>query len=110
VTHAETVQQASREVAAKLPGFDELDAPTRQILVDVGAEYFQAEFVPRLEGIINLPRYETAMFESTAEDRAFIQDQIEFLTMSINKAQHAARVQLLEKSRALLERTRKTPK
>jgi hypothetical protein len=105
VTHAETVQRASREVAVKLPGFEQLDSKTQQILIDLGEEYFREEFVPRLEGMINLPRYETAMFESTPEDRAYIEDQIVFLTMSVEKAQNAARQQLWEKSRVLLERT-----
>jgi hypothetical protein len=106
MTHAEAVQHAIRQVAVTLPGFDDLDSPTQQILIDVGEEYFRAEFVPRLEGMINLPRYETAMYEKTAEDRAFIEDQIEFLTLSIAKAQRAAHEQLLEKSSALLNRKR----
>ena len=104
MTHAEAVQHAIRQVAVTLPGFDKLDSPTQQILLDVGEEYFRAEFVPRLEGIINLPRYETAMYEQTPADRAFIEDQMEFLTISIAKAQQAAREQLLEKCRGLLNR------
>ena len=104
VTHAETIHQAIRDVAASLPGFDELDSHTQQILLDLGEEYFRAEFVPRLEGMINLPRYEVAMYETTGEDRAYIEDQIEFLTVSIAKAHHAAHEQLLEKSAALLNR------
>jgi len=106
LTHAEALQHASRQVAATLPGFDELDSPTQQILIDVGEQYFRAEYVPRLEGIVNLPRYETAMHERTPEDRAFVEDQIEFLTLSIAKAQRAAQEQLLEKSYRLLTRKR----
>jgi hypothetical protein len=96
MTHADSIHQAIRDVSGKLPGFDALDSKTQGMLFDVGEEYFRAEFVPRLEGMINIPRYEAAMYEATAEDRAYIEDQIEFLTMIIAKAQSAAHDQLME--------------
>jgi hypothetical protein len=109
MTHAELIQKAILEVAANLPGFHQLDSQTQQILSDVGEEYFRAEFVPRLEGIVNIPRYQTAMHEATEEDRVFIEDQIDFLTASIAKAQSAAHDQLMEKSARLLPRPAESP-
>ena len=47
--------------------------------------------------MINIPRYEEAMYEKNEADRAFIADQIGFLRSSIVKAQRAAHRQLLEK-------------
>jgi hypothetical protein len=96
MTHAEYLHEAIAEIAEELPGFDKLDAETRQSLLELGEDYFEAEFVPRREGIINIPRYEEAMYEKTASDRAFIEDQAGFLRTSIIKAQRAAHRHLLE--------------
>jgi hypothetical protein len=97
MTHAEFLHQAVAEIAEELPGFDALDPETQQSLRELGEHYFDDEFIPRLEGIVNIPRYEEAMYEKTDSDRAFIADQIGFLRTSIVKAQRAAHRQLLEK-------------
>jgi len=99
MTHAEYLHQAIAEIAEELPGFDKLDSETQQSLRELGEHYFQDEFVPRLEGMINIPRYEEAMFEKTDKDREFIEDQSAFLRSSIVKAQRAAHRHLLEKVR-----------
>src|SRR5271168_5297552 len=101
MTHAEFLHQAVAEIAEELPGFDQLNAETKQSLRELGKDYFEEEFVPRLEGIVNIPRYEEAMYEKTESDRAFIADQIGFLRTSIVKAQRAAHRHLLEKYRTL---------
>lgn len=101
MTHAEFLHQAIAEIAEELPGFGDLNRATQQSLRELGAQYFDEEFVPRLEGIINIPRYEEAMYEKTDSDRAFIADQIGFLRRSIVKAQRAAHRHLIEKYRAL---------
>src|ERR1035438_10604773 len=90
MTHAEYLHQAIAEIAEELPGFDNLDPATQDSLRELGEQYFEDEFVPRLEGIINIPRYHEAMSEETESDRAFIEDQIGFLRTSIVKAQRAA--------------------
>ena len=97
MTHAEFLHQAVSEIAEELPGFNHLDPATQQSLRELGEHYFDDEFVPRLEGIINIPRYEEAMYEKTDSDRAFIADQIGFLRTSIVKAQRAAHRHLIEK-------------
>jgi len=97
LTHAEYLHEAIAEIAQELPGFDQFDAETRRSLLELGDQYFHDEFIPRLEGMINIPRYEEAMYEKTEADRAFIADQIGFLRSSIVKAQRAAHRQLLEK-------------
>jgi hypothetical protein len=102
MTHAEFLHQAVSEIAEELPGFNHLDSATQQSLRELGEHYFDDEFVPRLEGIINIPRYEEAMYEKTDSDRAFIADQIGFLRTSIVKAQRAAHRHLTEKYRTLL--------
>ena len=56
MTHAEFLHQVVAEIAEELPGFDNLDAVTQQSLRELGEHYFQDEFVPRLEGMINIPR------------------------------------------------------
>jgi hypothetical protein len=101
MTHAEFLHQVVAEIAEELPGFDDLDPATQQSLRELGEHYFDDEFVPRLEGIINIPRYEEAMHEKTDSDRAFIADQIRFLRTSIVKAQSAAHRHLIEKFRTL---------
>jgi len=101
MTHAEFLHQVVAEIAEELPGFEDLDAATQQSLRELGEHYFYDEFVPRLEGIVNIPRYEAAMHEKTDSDRVFIADQIGFLRSSIVKAQRAAHRQLLEKYRPL---------
>jgi hypothetical protein len=75
MTHAEFLHQAVAEIAEELPGFDDLDPATQQSLRELGQHYFDDEFVPRLEGIINIPRYEEAMYEKNDSDGAFIADQ-----------------------------------
>jgi hypothetical protein len=101
MTHAEFLRQAVAEVAEELPGFDDLNPVTQQSLRELGEHYFDDEFVPRLEGIVNIPRYEEAMYEKTDRDRAFIADQIGFLRTSIVKAQRAAHRHLIERCRTL---------
>jgi hypothetical protein len=101
MTHAEFLHQVVAEIAEELPGFDDLDPVTQQSLRELAERYFEDEFVPRLEGIINIPRYEEAMYEKTESDRAFIADQIGFLRTSVVKAQRAAHRHLIEKYRAL---------
>ena len=101
MTHAEFLHQAVAEIAEELPGFESLDPATQQSLRELGQHYFDDEFVPRLEGMINIPRYEEAMHEKTDSDRAFIADQIGFLSTSIIKAQRAAHQHLIEKYRTL---------
>ncbi len=96
MTHAEYLHWAIAEIAEELPGFGNMDPETQHTLLELGEHYFEDEFVPRLEGIINIPRYEEAMYEKTEADRAFIADQIGFLRTSIVKAQRAAHRQLLE--------------
>jgi len=96
VNHAEYLHQAIAEIAEELPGFDRLDPETQQTLTELGEQYFEDEFVPRLEGIVNIPRYEEAMYEKTESDRAFIADHAGFLRTSIIKAQRAAHLHLIE--------------
>jgi hypothetical protein len=101
MTHAEYLRQVVAEIAEELPGFDDLEPATQQSLRELGEHYFGDEFLPRLEGVINLPRYEEAMYEKTDSDRAFIADQIGFLRTSIVKAQRAAHQHLIEKYQTL---------
>ena len=54
-----------------------------------------------MDRIINIPRYEEAMYEKSDSDRAFIADQIGFLRTTIVKAQRAAHRHLIEKYRTL---------
>jgi hypothetical protein len=97
MTHAEYLHEAIAEIAEELPGFGGLNPATQQSLRELGLHYFEEEFIPRLEGIVNIPRYEEAMSETTEKDRAFIEDQIGFLRTSIVKAQRAAHQRLIEK-------------
>ncbi len=97
MTHAEYLHQAIAEIAEELPGFQSLSHETRQSLRELASDYFEDEFIPRLEGIVNIPRYEEAMYETTERDRAFIEEQAAFLRTSIVKAQRAAHRHLLEK-------------
>jgi len=102
MTHAEFLHQLVLEVAEELPGFAELDPATQQSLRELGSQYFDEEFIPRLEGIINIPRYQEAMHEKTESDREFITCHIAFLRSSIVKAQRAAHRHLVEKYRTLV--------
>lgn len=97
MTHAQYLHEAVKEIAEELPDFGLLDAATQQGLRELGEQYFEDEFVPRLEGRVNIPRYEEAMYEKTEQDRAFIEEQSGFLRTSILKAQRAAHKHLLEK-------------
>ena len=90
MTHAEFLHQAIAEIAEELPGFDALDPDKQRSLRALAEQYFHDEFIPRLEGIINIQRYESALLETTAEDREFIDDQRNFLRTSIIRAQRAA--------------------
>jgi hypothetical protein len=101
MTHAEFLHQAIAEIAEELPGFDDLDPVTQQSLRELAEQYFEDEFVPRLEGMINIPLYEEAMYEKTDNDRAFIADQAGFLRTSVVKAQRAAHRHLIEKYRTM---------
>ena len=97
MSHADFLHEAVAEIAEELPGFDRLDAETKQSLRELAQQFFEDEFVPRLEGRVNIPRYEEAMYEKTDGDRAFIDEQRTFLRSSIVKAQRAAYQHLLEK-------------
>jgi hypothetical protein len=97
MTHADYLRETVAEIAEELPGFHNLDPETQQSLRELGQQYFDDEFLPRLEGIVNIPRYEEAMYEKTESDRAFIEDQLAFLRSSIVKAQRAAHQHLIEK-------------
>lgn len=101
MTHSEYLHQIVAEIAEELPGFESLKPEARQSLRELAEHYFQQEFIPRLEGIVNIPRYEEAMFEKTAADREFIADQNDFLKSSIVRAQRAAYQQLIEKLNSL---------
>lgn len=101
MTHAEFLHQTIAEIAEELPGFAKLPRATQQSLRELGEHYFDEEFTPRLEGMVNIPRYEEAMHERTEADRAFIADRIAFLRTSIVKAQRAAYQHLIEKYRTL---------
>ena len=90
MTHAEFLHQAIAEIAEELPGFDTLDPHRQQSVRALADQYFHDEFIPRLEGMINIPRYERALSEATEEDREFIDDQRDFLRTSIIRAQRAA--------------------
>ena len=90
MTHAEFLHQAIAEIAEELPGFEALDPEKQRNLRALAEQYFQDEFVPRLEGLINIPRYERSMFETTPEERAFIEEPRDSLRSSIIRAQRAA--------------------
>jgi hypothetical protein len=96
MTHAEYLHQVIAEIAEELPGFDEMEPSVQRTVRELATTYFQEEFVPRLEGNLNIPRYEEAMYEKTAGDRAFIEEQSAFLRSSIVRAQRAAYQQLVE--------------
>ncbi len=96
MTHSEFLRQTVDEIAEEVPGFEQMSPEVRQSLRDLAQQYFNDEFVPRLEGMVNIPRYEAAMHEKTESDREFIADQADYLRSSIVKAQRAAYRQLLE--------------
>ena len=97
MTHAEFLAQTIAEIAEEVPGFALLDQGTQQTIRELAGEYFHDEYVPRLEGLINIPRYQAALEEKTPEDREYIADQAEFLRSSIIRAQRAAYSHLVEK-------------
>jgi hypothetical protein len=96
MTHAEYLHQVIAEIAEELPGFDEIEPSVQRTLRELATTYFHEEFLPRLEGNVNIPRYEEAMYEKTAADRTFIEEQSAFLRSSIIRAQRAAYQQLVE--------------
>jgi hypothetical protein len=97
MTHAEFLAQTIAEIAEELPGFEQLDPKTQQTVRELANEYFHDEYIPRLEGRVNIPRYQTAIDEKTPQDREYIADQSEFLRSNIIRAQRAAYSHLLEK-------------
>ncbi len=101
MTHAEFLHDAVAEITEELPNFSSFDPETQQTLRELAETYFQAEFVPRLEGMVNIPLYEEAMYEKTDVHRTFIADQLGYLKSSIVKAQREAHRQLLEKLNGL---------
>jgi hypothetical protein len=107
MTHAEYLHQVIAEIAEELPGFDQMEPSVQRTLRELATTYFQEEFVPRLEGNLNIPRYEEAMHEKTASDRAFIEEQSAFLRSSIIRAQRAAYQQLVETYGRLAKPSRK---
>ena len=104
MTHQEYLHSAIAEIAEELPGFDDLDPAAQGNLRQLGEQYFHEEFVPRLEGMINIPRYQQAMMEKNEADREFIEDQAAFLRSTIIRAQRAAHKHLLEKYERLSAR------
>ncbi len=97
MTHAEFLAQMIAEIAEEVPGFELLDGRTQQSVRELADEYFHDEYIPRLEGRVNIPRYQAAINEKSAEDREYIADQAEFLRWNIVRAQRAAYSQLVEK-------------
>lgn len=85
------------EIAEEVPGFELLDSRTQQSVRELADEYFHDEYIPRLEGRINIPRYQAAIAEKNPEDREYIADQAEFLRSNIIRAQRAAYSHLVEK-------------
>jgi hypothetical protein len=96
MTHADYLNETIAEIAEELPGFQTLSHEAQTSLRELAHQYFQDEFIPRLEGIVNIPRYEDAMHEKTDADRIFIEEQSGFLRTSVVKAQRAAHKHLLE--------------
>jgi hypothetical protein len=99
MTHAEFLAQTIAEIAEEVPGFELLDARTQHTVRELADEYFHDEYIPRLEGRINIPRYKEAIAESNAVDREYIADQTDFLHSNIIRAQRAAYSHLLERFR-----------
>lgn len=105
MTHAKFLEQTIAEIAEELPGFDQLDRGTQQNLRELADQYFHDEYVPRLEGRINLPRYEAALEEKTEQDREYIAEQAAFLRSCIIRAQRSAYSHLMEKFAGLSGQT-----
>lgn len=101
MTHAKFLEQTIAEIAEELPGFDQLDRGTQQNLRELADQYFHDEYVPRLEGRINLARYEASLEEKTEQDREYIAEQAAFLRSCIIRAQRSAYSHLLEKFQEL---------
>ena len=99
MTHQEFLAQTIAEIAEEVPGFELLDEKTQQSVRELANEYFHDEYIPRLEGRINIPRYQAAIGEKSPEDREYIAEQAEFLRSNIIRAQRAAYAHLLEKMR-----------
>ena len=97
MTHAEFLTQTITEIAEEVPGYELLDRLTQQSVRELADEYFHDEYIPRLEGRINIPRYQAAIAEKNPEDREYIADQAEFLRSNIIRAQRAAYSHLVEK-------------
>ena len=97
MTHADFLAQTIAEIAEEVPGFELLDRRTQQSVRELADEYFHDEYIPRLEGRINIPRYQAAIAEKNQEDREFIADQTGFLRSNIIRAQRAAYSHLVEK-------------
>ena len=97
MTHAEFLHETIVEIATELPGFATLNPAIQESLRELADEYFHDEYIPRLQGRVNMPRYEEAMAEKTEADREFIEDQWDLLRSSIIRAQRAAHQHLLEK-------------
>ena len=76
MTHAEFLHQAVVEIAEELPGFDDLYPVTQQSLRESGERYFDEEFVPRLEGIVNIPQDSpVSLAHPSRKDRIFKPDK-----------------------------------
>ena len=97
MTHAEFLTQMIAEIAEEVPGFELLDSRTQQSVRELADQYFHDEYIPRLEGRVNIPRYQAAMKETNPEDREYIADQADFLRWNIIRAQRAAYSHLVEK-------------
>ena len=63
MTHADFLAQTIAEIAEEVPGFELLDRRTQQSVRELADEYFHDEYIPRLEGRINIPRYQAAIAE-----------------------------------------------
>jgi hypothetical protein len=101
MTHAEYLKETIAEIAEEVPGFDLLDPAAQHSLLELADEYFHDEYVPRLEGRINLIRYEAAFEEKTEADREYIAEQADFLRSNIVRAQRAAYQHIMEKVEAM---------
>ncbi len=106
MTHAEYLKETIAEIAEEIPGFEEMDRAAQMSLRELADEYFHDEFVPRLEGRINIPRYQAALEEKSEADREYIADQSEFLRSIIVRAQRSAYSHLLEKVESLKKQAR----
>ena len=102
MTYAEYLKQTIAEIAEEMPGFGALDPVAQQSLLELADEYFHEEYIPRLEGRVNMVRYQEAMAEENEADRVYIAEQLVLLRSCAIKAQRAAYSQLLEKFAGLI--------